>query len=163
MACAAAASQAHNHNSAATMIRIKFPCYARRFGGWLYSVARILLPRREFLIGECRCVGHLDDNEGVIGRGMAGITSRCQTWIGFVELAPIAQLDCKSEERERLRYGGVDQIRHRQAFPARDRLRDDGKTLPELLEHVGRKWPVLRVSRQPQLGMTRLDQHAHER
>src|SRR5262249_44018959 len=121
------------------MICIKFPCYARPFRGWLYNVARILLLRRELLIGECRCVGHLDDDEGVIGGGMAGIASRCQTCIGLIELAPIAKLDCKIEERERLRYGGVDQIRHRQSLPNRDRLRDDSKTLPELPEHGSRQ------------------------
>src|SRR5262249_31802165 len=133
MACAAAASQAHNHNSAATMIRIKFPCYARRFGGRLYDVARILLLRREFLIGKCRCVGHLDDDEGVIGRGMAGITSRRQACIGFVELAPIAKLDRKIEERERLRYGGVDQIRDRQSPPTPGPLPDERQNLPGAL------------------------------
>src|SRR5262249_5184389 len=42
----------------------------------------------EFLIGEWRRVGRLDDDKGVIGRRVAGIASRGQALKTFVKLRP---------------------------------------------------------------------------
>src|SRR5262245_28185130 len=98
----------------------------------------------------------------MIGRRVAGIASLGEAFIGLIELALIAELDRVIEEREGLGDGSVDQVRHRQALEARNRLGDDRKALPELLEHVAGERPVFRFSRQPKLGVTRLDEHAHE-
>src|SRR6516162_3725651 len=59
--------------------------------------------RREFLIGEGRCVRHLDDDESVIGRRVAGVASFGEVVIGLIELTLVAELDRDIEQREGLR------------------------------------------------------------
>src|SRR5689334_2847970 len=102
----------HSHSAATGVIRSRRPC-GDPGRLWLW---------REFLVRERRCVGDFDDDKSMVGRAMAGIASFRQALIGLVELTPVLEFDGIVEQRQRLRYGRIDQIGYRQALPARDRL-----------------------------------------
>src|ERR1700736_6151446 len=94
--------------------------------------------------------------------GVSCIAACGQLLVGLIELPRIFQLDGEIQKRERLSDGSIEQLRYRQASPPRHRTRSYRETLPELLQRVGGEWPVLRLAGKPKLGVTRLNQHAHQ-
>src|SRR5262249_13256279 len=121
------------------------------------------LLRLEILIGEGRGVRCLNDDERVIRGRVAGVARLRELAVGLVELAAEAQLDRNVEQGEGRANRRIEKLRYRETLEARHRARDDHETLLELLERVARERPIVRLAGEAELGVARLDQHAHER